>query len=69
MTKHLTKITDLTKEEILQILEDAKNLAFQYLNLGINSPYFKNKTLAMVFEKPSLRTRIAFEVASHHLRW
>jgi len=65
--KHITKITDLSKEEILEILKLAVDLQYQYLNTGGNSPYFKNKTVAMIFEKPSLRTRVAFEVAANHL--
>lgn len=67
MTKHLTKITDLSKQEILQIFKDAKDLQYQYFNSGQNTPYFKSKTIAMVFEKPSLRTRVSFEVAAIHL--
>ncbi len=67
MTKHLTKITDLSKQEILQIFKDTKDLQYQYLNSGQNTPYFKSKTIAMVFEKPSLRTRVSFEVAATHL--
>jgi len=67
MIKHINKITDLSKEEILEILKLAVDLQYQYLNTGENSPYFKNKTIAMIFEKPSLRTRVAFEVAANHL--
>jgi len=67
MTKHLTKITDLSKQEILQIFKDAKDLQCQYLNSGQNTLYFKSKTMAMIFEKPSLRTRVSFEVAAIHL--
>lgn len=67
MTKHLTKITDLSKEDILKIIQDAHDLQYQYFNLGGNSAYFKNKSIAMIFEKPSLRTRVAFEVAATHL--
>lgn len=67
MTKHLTKITDLTKEEIIQIFQSAKNLNQQYLDSGQNTQYFKGKSIAMIFEKPSLRTRVAFEIAATHL--
>ncbi|MBI5152235.1 ornithine carbamoyltransferase [Candidatus Peregrinibacteria bacterium] len=67
MFKHLTKITDLSKDEILQIFKDAKDLDYQYSNTGQNTSYFKNKSIAMVFEKPSLRTRVSFEVAATHL--
>lgn len=67
MTKHLTKITDLSKEDILQILKDASALQYQYLDTGQNPDYFHKKSIAMIFEKPSLRTRVAFEVAATHL--
>jgi len=67
MTKHITKITDLNKDEILKILSDAHDLNEQYIYTGWNTEYFKNKTMAMIFEKPSLRTRVAFEVAVNHL--
>lgn len=64
---HLTKITDLSKEEILEIFCVAKDLHFQHLNTGENQEHFKNKSIAMIFEKPSLRTKVAFEVAATQL--
>ena len=67
MTKHISKITDLSKDEILQILKDAAELQFQHINTGQNNSYFKGKSLAMIFEKPSLRTRVAFETAATQL--
>lgn len=67
MPKHVTKITDLSKDEILGILNDAAALQFQYLSTGENTEYFGKKNIAMIFEKPSLRTRVAFEVAATHL--
>lgn len=63
MKKDLTKITDLSKEEIIKIIE----LAFKYKNGHIPKTPLKNKVVAMVFEKPSLRTKIAFEVATAKL--
>ncbi len=65
--KNLIKITDLTKDEILKILSDASDLYQQYLETGQNVDYFNKKTIAMIFEKPSLRTRLAFEIAANHL--
>ncbi len=63
MKKDLTKITDLNKKEILQIIE----LAFKFKDgKGPKKP-LKDKVVAMVFEKPSLRTKIAFEVATAKL--
>ncbi len=63
MKKDLTKISDLNKEEILKIIE----LAFKYKNGYSPKSPLKNKVVAMVFEKPSLRTKIAFEVATAKL--
>ncbi len=67
MSKHITKITDLSKDEILQILKDASSMNYQCLSIGYNAPYFKGKNIVMIFEKPSLRTRVAFEVAAKQL--
>lgn len=67
MSKHITKITDLSKDEILQILKDASSMNYQCLSIGYNAPYFKGKNVVMIFEKPSLRTRVAFEVAAKQL--
>lgn len=63
MKKNLTKITDLSQHEILEIIE----LAFKYKNGELGEPVLKNKVVAMVFEKPSLRTKVAFEVATAKL--
>lgn len=65
--KNLLKITDLSKDEILKILSDAADLQQQYLETGQNTEYFSKKTIAMIFEKPSLRTRLAFEIGANHL--
>lgn len=64
---NLIKITDLTKDEISKILSDAADLYQQYLETGENTNYFNKKTIAMIFEKPSLRTRLSFEIAANHL--
>jgi ornithine carbamoyltransferase len=60
--KHLISIQDLTVQEILAIFkrtEDFKKRPIQ--------PVLKGKTLAMIFQKPSTRTRVSFEVAMYHL--
>ncbi|KKR05330.1 MAG: ornithine carbamoyltransferase, ornithine carbamoyltransferase [Candidatus Peregrinibacteria bacterium GW2011_GWC2_39_14] len=67
MTKHLTKITDLSKDELLSIIENAYVLQYQFIKNGENTSHFLNKTITMIFEKPSLRTRVAFEVAATQL--
>ena len=65
--KNLIKITDLTKDELLYLFELTHSLHEQHLKLGQNTEYFKNKTMAMIFEKPSLRTRVSFEIACNQL--
>jgi len=57
---HFLSITDLNKNEITEILQATKILK---ANLHQHHDRLKNKTLAMLFEKPSTRTRISFEVA------
>lgn len=53
-------LNDLCKEEILSILELSKNLKKDLKN-GKSSQLLKGKTLAMIFQKPSTRTRLSFE--------
>ncbi|ADC64894.1 ornithine carbamoyltransferase [Ferroglobus placidus DSM 10642] len=60
--KHVLSITDLKKEEIIEILDLADKLK-EERRKGILKEYLKNKTLGMIFELPSTRTRVSFEVA------
>ena len=60
--KHVLSITDLRKEEIIEILDLADKLK-EERKKGIFKEYLKNKTLGMIFELPSTRTRVSFEVA------
>jgi len=61
-TRHLLSMTDLTLGEVQTILDYAIELKSQgWISL------LKNKTLAILFEKPSLRTRVSFEVAMRQL--
>jgi ornithine carbamoyltransferase len=64
--KSLASLYDLTREEIEQILKTAELLKLQHLR-GQEHPLLKGKTLAMIFEKPSTRTRISFEVGMWQL--
>jgi ornithine carbamoyltransferase len=64
--KSLASLNDLTKEEIEQILKTSELLKFQILR-GQEHPLLKGKTLAMIFEKPSTRTRVSFEVGMWQL--
>jgi len=64
--KDLLTINDLTTKEIREILDLAKKLKSE-LKKNKNKPYLDGKTLAMVFEKPSTRTRVSFEVGMWQL--
>jgi len=64
--KSLASLYDLTKEEIEQIFKTSELLKLQSLR-GQEHPLLKGKTLAMIFEKPSTRTRVSFEVGMWQL--
>ena len=64
--KHLLKLGDLTKEEIVEILDLADKLKYQKRN-GIEYHLLKGKTLGMIFQKSSTRTRVSFEVGMFDL--
>jgi ornithine carbamoyltransferase len=66
--RHFLRITDLNKGEVEKVLNLSLKLKKQLKTKGKNSrPYFKDKTMAMIFEKPSLRTRISFEIGMTQL--
>ncbi len=60
--KHLLTITDLTPGELQAVLDAAVELKTRGWTAAL-----KNKTMALVFEKPSLRTRVSFEVAMRQM--
>jgi ornithine carbamoyltransferase len=64
--KSLASLNDLTKEEIEQILKTSDLLKLQVYR-GQEHPLLKGKTLAMIFEKASTRTRVSFEVGMWQL--
>ena len=64
--KHFISVADLTTEELWQLLDLARRLKAEWQQGG-NEPLLKGKTLGMIFQKPSLRTRVSFEVAMIHL--
>lgn len=59
--KHLLKLMDCTGEEIINILNLADQLKYE-LKHGIPHKHLEGKTLGMIFEKSSTRTRVSFEV-------
>lgn len=65
--RHFLSITDLSAKEIRQVFALAKKLKRQLKSIGRNKPLLSGKTLAMIFEKPSLRTRLSFEVGMTQL--
>jgi len=64
--KHLLKLADLTTEEIISILNLADRLKKERKN-GINHTYLAGKTLGMIFQKASTRTRVSFEAGMYQL--
>src|SRR6266542_6154944 len=65
--KHFISIADHSTEELRHIFDVAKRLKKQYKQTGKNDFILAGKTLAMVFEKPSLRTRVSFSVGMTQL--
>ena len=64
--KHFIDLADHSPAEIEEILHVALRLKREYF-AGGNAPLFKGKTLGMIFQKPSLRTRVSFEMAMRHM--
>jgi len=64
--KDLLTVNELSKKEIEEILSTAIKLK-KDLKSGIYKPLLKNKTLAMIFQKPSTRTRVSFETGMYQL--
>ena len=61
--KHFITVTDATDAELVRILDLAVQMRRQRQNGQTNEPVLAGKSLAMIFEKPSLRTRASFEQA------
>ncbi|MEM7799603.1 MAG: ornithine carbamoyltransferase, partial [Chloroflexota bacterium] len=64
--KDFLDLTDYTPDEVMEILELAVGLKKE-LKAGGNKPILAGKTLALLFQKPSLRTRTSFEIGMHQL--
>jgi ornithine carbamoyltransferase len=62
MKKDLLSIADLNRKEIEHLIEQAL-----HIKQGESPPLLSGRTLALLFEKPSLRTRVSFEMAMYQL--
>ena len=66
MQKDLLKLLDLTREDITKILNVADQMKYNQKH-GLIHNYLQGKTLAMIFEKNSTRTRVSLEVGMYQL--
>jgi ornithine carbamoyltransferase len=64
--KDFLAIADYSRDELMGLLELADKLKKEHQSGG-NQPLLAGKALAMVFQKPSLRTRVSFEMGMQHL--
>ena len=65
--KHFLTISDHSSREIQDLLDLGIRLKKEYFSGG-NEPLFKGKVLGMIFQKPSLRTRVSFDMAMRHMQ-
>ncbi|ABX12293.1 ornithine carbamoyltransferase [Nitrosopumilus maritimus] len=65
-TKNLLTLAELSPKEFVGLIDDALKLKKE-LKKGGNKPILKNKTLTMIFQKPSTRTRVSFEIGMSQL--
>jgi ornithine carbamoyltransferase len=67
MKKDFIAVADYSPTDLQSMLDLAVCLKKERAEKGENEPLLKGKTLAMVFQKPSLRTRVSFDMAMRHL--
>lgn len=65
--KDFLSIADLSPKEIWQVLGMAKKLKFDFKNNKVHGRLLSGKSIALIFEKQSLRTRISFEIGMANL--
>ena len=65
-SKNLLTLSEISKNEFSQLLDYSIKLKKE-LKKGGNKPLLKNKTLTMIFQKPSTRTRVSFEIGMFQL--
>ena len=66
MKKDFLAISDYPSQELQDLLDLAEELKAEWKSGG-NKPILQGKVLAMIFQKPSLRTRVSFDMAMRHL--
>jgi len=64
---HFLDLADLSNEQFWGLLRLAKRLKDERKERGANAPILADKSLALLFQKPSLRTRVSFEMGMQHL--
>lgn len=64
--KHLLKLLDLSTEEIIRILDLADQLKYERKH-GIPHEHLKGKSIGLIFQKSSTRTRVSFETGIYQL--
>lgn len=64
--KHLLKMSDLSEQEIVSLLDLADQLKYEQKH-GIGHPYLKGKSIGLIFQKSSTRTRVSFETGMYQL--
>src|SRR3954469_23387966 len=62
MVRHFVDLFDLTCDDARTLLTRASDLKREYAS-GVRAAYLPGRTLGLIFEKPSLRTRVSFEAA------
>jgi ornithine carbamoyltransferase len=65
-TKNLLTLAELTPKEFIELINYSIKLKKEFKKGG-NKPILKNKTLTMIFQKPSTRTRVSFEAGMYQL--
>lgn len=65
--RHFLHIADCSPKELQALLNTALTLKKEWKRTGRNKPILKGQVLGMVFQKPSLRTRVSFDMAMRHL--
>ena len=62
MVRHFVDLFDLGADEAHALIDRAADLKREHAN-GVRTPYLAGRTLGLIFEKPSMRTRVSFEAA------